>query len=607
MIEQQVHTKVTADASQANAEMGKFKKAIDDTGGAGTSLGQKVAKGLDSAVVALAKFNLAVGGVRAGIGLLHDGIDALRDVEAFHKLQAAVPVEVFERLDAATGRLFTKQQLLTVATKTLNADFKFTAGQMADVLNASRTLSERGYGPMEQIQEKLIKSVSKQGEGLDDFNLIIDKTKTGVERTNEVLAKLHGLAEDGSAVTDETRTIADMDRAFEDLAMTLKEDIVPILVQIVSLIHETIAGWDDMLGGIERRQAQLQRDKALADLERARTGSRFLGDVSAANDTQNQRDWLRTRGRETLSDAEYFSALQGDLGTPSSKWVGIAPQKSGSSAIPVYVVNAREVGEHTVEPWYTTGQGDFGAAAWDSSSLDVLEFQNANRMTDERQLANSANRRGLGQLRGQGSSFAGSGDLAAMADPLKQMKDDLADTSTVVGATYATLAAGMAAAVDAAITGGDSIVRAAAKASAGVLKSLAIEAIGKAGWYGVEALGYAIVGDAARATASAIAAGRYAAQAAALAGLAAGLGSLAGGGGGGSGGGVGSGGGYAATAGGGYAISGGGGGGGGHNITINIGGGVQDARQIANAVTEGLRQAERQGQRTTFGTTTFSG
>lgn len=604
MIEQQVHTKVTADASQANAEMGKFKKAVDDVGGAGASLGQKIAKGLDSAMTALAKFNLAIGGVQAGVGLLREGLDALRDVEAFHKLEAAVPVEVFERLDAATGNLFKKQQLLTVATKALNADFKFTAGQMADVLNASRTLSERGYGPMEQIQEKLIKSVSKQGEGLDDFNLIIDKTKSGVERTSEVLAKLHGLAQEGS-ITDETRTIAEMDRAFEDLAMTLKEDIVPIIVQLVSLIHETIAGWDDMLGGIERRQAQLQRDQARADLERTRTGLDFQIGLDEANNAQVRRDRLLYGRAAEYSDADYYAAMQADLGTPSTKWVGTSSAKGGAGVTPVYVVNAREVGEHTVEPWYSAGEGDFGAAAWDSSSLDVLDFQNANRMTDERQLANSANRRGLGQLRGQGSSFTGSGDLAAMADPLKQMKDDLADTNTVVGATYATLAAGMAAAVDAAITGGESITRAAARASAGVLKALAIEAIGKAGWYGVEALGYAIVGDAARATASALAAGRYAAQAAALAGLAAGLGSLAGGGGGASAAAPG-GGGFTATAGGGYAIPGGGGGGG-HNITIVVGGGVTDTKAIANAVTEGLRQAERQGQRTTFGTTTFSG
>ncbi len=604
MIEQQVHTKVTADASQANAEMGKFKKAVDDVGGAGRSLGQKVSDGLDMAVRALIKFNLAVGGVQAGIGLLREGLDALRDVEAFHKLEQAVPVEVFERLDAATGNLFKKQQLLTVATKALNADFKFTAAQMADVLKASRTLSDQGYGPMEQIQEKLIKSVSKQGEGLDDFNLIIDKTKSGVERTNEVLAKLHGLAEE-SSITDETRTIAEMDRAFADLAMTLKEDIVPIIVQLVSLIHETIAGWDDMLGGIERRQAQLQRDQALANLERTRTGAAFLGDVSGANDAQNKRDWLRVRGRETLSDADYFGALQGDLGTPSTKWVHSESPKTGG-ATPVYVVNAREVGEHTVQPWYQTGEGDFGAAAWDSSSLDVLDFENANRNTDERQLANSANRRGLGQLRGQGSSFTGSADLAGMSDPLKGMKDDLADTSTVVGATYATLAAGMAAAVDAAITGGDSIVRAAAKASAGVLKALAIQAIGKAGWYGVEALGYAIVGDEGRAAASLLAAARYATQAAALAGLASGLGSLAGGGGASAGGGGGASYAGAGAAGGGY-MTGGGGGGGAANITIVIGGGVTDTKSIANAVTEGLRQAERQGQRTTFGTTTFQG
>lgn len=608
MIEQQVHTKVTADAGQANAEMTKFKKAVDDIGGAGVSLGTKLARGLDGAAVALGKFNLALGGVQQIVGFIHTGMDALRDVDAFHKLERAVPVKTFEALDEATDRLYKKTDLLRFSTKALNSDFKFSTAQMADLLGAATTLSEQGYEPMNQIAEKLIKSVAKNGEGLDEYGIILDKTKSKTDQTTEALSKLHALAGQGLP-SDETRAIAEMDRSFEELSMTLKEDLVPILVAVVELIHDTITGWDDMLGGLEKKRARAAQRVAEENLARSRTGAEFVSDLADARDAGSEADYLRIRGYQTMGDADYANAVTAGLGTPQRSNIRGGPGKS-SGSIPVYVVNAAEVGGHDVDPFSPTADTDFGGAAWDSGALDDLERR------QEMPFRNAAwkKRNPLSGLNIGGESFQGNADLAGRADELHDLKQALNDTSTAAGASYAALSAGLGAAVDAAITGSDSIARAAARASSGVLKSLAIEATGKAGWYLVEAGAYALHGNAAQASASLVLAGEYAAKAGLLGTLAAGLNAASSSGGGGGGGGGGGRPGYGAgAAGGGYMSHGGGGGAQGINITVVVGEGFGGAaggdvsKQVADGVSRALRQAERQGSRRNYTTATYSG
>ena len=551
--------KVRADTSQAVKSLG----SLDSAWG-------KIGKTVDTVAVGLGKFNLALGGIERAVGAFKAGIDIIRDVDAFHKLERAVPVKIFEQLDEVTGQLYKKQDLLRFATKALNSDFKFSTTQMGDLLGAATALSAQGYGPMEQISEKLVKSIAKNGEGLDEYGIILDKTKPKIDVAKEALAKLHGIAESGT-ISEESRTIAEVDRAFEDMAMTLKENVVPILVQIVGLVHDTITGWDDMLGGLERKQARAAQRVAEDNLERARTGQAFQADLAAANTQRAEDDYLYLTGGRSYSDADYANAVTGGLGAPQRSAIRGGPGKSAGGVLPVYITNAREVGEHVVDPFSTTGEGDFGGSAWDSSALASLEAQQ--------------NRRGDLYANAQFDNDAG-------GDRLSRIKNQLGDTSTAAGAAYATLAGGITAAVDAAITGSDSIGKAAAKASAQILKSLAIEATGRAVYEGALAIGSLAMGDAKGATLHGLAAAKFAAAAAGLGVLSAGLNAAASGGGASAGG-------ASAAPGGGFASSRGGssGGEGGMTVVVNFGDGfVGDHDKVVDFIARAVRTSERSGR-----------
>jgi hypothetical protein len=574
--------RVRADTTQA-------VKSIDGV----SSAWSRVGKTLDTVAVGLGKFNLALGGIEKAIGAVKAGIDVIRDVDAFHKLERAVPVKVFEQLDEVTGQLYKKQDLLRFATKALNSDFKFSTTQMGDLLGAATALSAQGYGPMEQISEKLVKSIAKNGEGLDEYGIILDKTKPKIDVTNEALAKLHGIAESGT-ISEESRTIAEVDRAFESMAMTLKEDVVPILVQIVGLVHDTITGWDDMLGGLERKQARAAQRKAEEELARVQSGAEFYSGIQEAQMAGNEADFVRARGFETMSDADYANAMTAGLGTPQRSAVRGGPGKSEKGkAIEVYVSNAAEIGERVIGAGPGTG---FGASAWDTSELENLEARND--LLDRRVIAaRERERKAANPLSGMNiggeSIYGGNAELARLGDPLRNIKDQLGDTTTAAGAAYATLAGGITAAVDAAISGSDSIGKAAAKASAQILKSLAIEATGRAVYEGALAIGSLAIGDARGASMHGLAAAKFAAAAAGLGVLSAGLNAAASSGSGASAGGA------SSAPGGGFASSRGGssGGDGSQTIIVNFGDGfVGDHDKVVDFIARAVRTSERNGR-----------
>ncbi len=103
-----------------------------------------------------------------------------------------------------------------------------------------------------------------------------------------------------------------------------------------------------------------------------------------------------------------------------------------------------------------------------------------------------------------GAHDAALAGAAAKAKELEELQAKFADTSQATGAAYQTvmsgMAAGLSAAVDAAISGGDNIAKAAARASAGALKAVALEAGVKGlfataeGIFGLNPKGFAAAG-----------------------------------------------------------------------------------------------------------------
>jgi hypothetical protein len=198
---------------------------------------------------------------------------------------------------------------------------------------------------------------------------------------------------------------------------------------------------------------------------------------------------------------------------------------------------------------------------------------------------------GMGAM---GEAFAG-GAAKGVADKAKAMADfakDLQDTNTAIGASFSVVSAGITAAVDAAISGSESIGRAVMKASAMALKAIAIEQTVRALAAGALAIGSIATGNPAGAAAFGKQAAMHAAAAAAAGIGSAALGSAAGGGGG-----VASG--PSAAPGGGNArLSGGGGSSSGPATTnIHIHGKVSASthRQLGTEMSKALRRGKTSG------------
>lgn len=192
---------------------------------------------------------------------------------------------------------------------------------------------------------------------------------------------------------------------------------------------------------------------------------------------------------------------------------------------------------------------------------------------------------GFGRFGGSGM-YAANGNMPNVAGQqreIEKLNAALGDQTSAIGGSLAALTGGLTAAVDAAISGHESIGKAALKGAGAVLKSIALQATGYAAFEAAQAWVFP-----AAAALHLTAAAKMAGVAALTGVLAAGAGALAGGGGGG-----GARGSSAAT--GGYASrpSSGPGGQGGNTIIVNINGFYGDEKQAIPAIHRGLEKAEQ--------------
>lgn len=613
-IQETVGVKGSADFSQARAEVQGFKAAIDAVGQASTKMGVSVRDAVDWAGEALGKFNLAIGGVEKAFGLLKSGMAAAEEINQLERLERSLPIGAVDRLAAASEGLVSRQQTLRVSVRGMTGDFKLTEDQMGRVLHAAEAMAVRGFGTADEMATKLLESTVKfEQEGLAQLGIQFVKTGDRIADVNTLLGKYDEIVAETGPTDERTRHLAELNRAMEDLARWIKEVVAAAVNGIADMMHTGREGWNYLKNNWEnageytsfevtaRRKERLLhptengQDPAftMAMQDANNIGTRYQ---QKAEFDARAKEARRLRERTTYdpgdwagyTDEEYAAqfGLQGAPGNLVDRYGTIGhAYKAGPDR--AYSIPGGDVGEHT-----SYGRDNVASLALrTSAAADAGGFG----------LQGGLRGSGFAARPGMDTSEQGSYSYSGVNDNGDDsVQAALKNTSSAAGAAYASLSAGMAAAVDAAISGNESIGRAAAKGSAAVLKALAIEAIGKAGWYAAEALGYAISGNAAKATAALAAAGTYAAKAAALGGLAAGLGALAGGGGGSSGDTSGA----SSTAGGGFARpSSAGGQGGGETIVINIHSPVMGTpAQVAQQVHGAVRQAKRQGAREDYTT-----
>lgn len=617
---------VLADTSQAVKEMTKFldsqKKIEEQTKKSSGAISQFVS----GAAEGLSKFNLAVGGIEKAFGLLKGAMDTAFEVNRRDQMEKMLPTGAVGRLSAATDHLISRQDTLRLSVRGMTGDFKINEQQMAKVLEASVAFAQKGLGPASEIADKLLDGIAGKTRFLDDLGIAFKTTGTAAGDATELFAKMDAAINDpNNAVDQRTKELAALKDEMEQITLAIEKMIaaagrgIAAAARYATELGQNIGDFfsdqsgnflgSDQSSGATAIDKQRIRNERRDSLFGYRFGEKLLGRAGAAIASGRQdrdywanmsdEDYANTFGLQTpgnlvdrygtvghkydKKDKTDYTALWATqhkydylIGGGAEGTLGISQGSVGQvRPLDVVIMGIGKQGSFTLlDRAGVASQGDLLSRA-DSGSLA------------------SRGSRGLSQLRYGGESFSGNATLAGIAnggwanETSGLLKED----------SFSAMAAGINAAVLAAVDGSDAIGKASAKASATVLKSLAVEAVGRMAFEGALAIGALAMGDLKGAGLHGAAAAKYGIAAALMGSLGAGLGAVASGGGGASA--------SAGPAGGGFASATGGAssGNGPISVVVNVGYGFDgNSKQIEESVRRGVRAAQLKGGRSNYAT-----
>lgn len=607
-----VKIKVSADASQARAEMGKLARGVDDVGGKFSGLSKSFSSGLGSIAKGLGTFNLAFGGVVAGIGAIKSGLNFVKESAELNRLEKALPVGAFSRLEKATSGAIGRAEGLKLATRALSGDLKITSAQFDSVAKAAEAAERRGFGPAAENLDRMLDAFQKGNvQKLDDFGIAVEKTGNRMTDLANATAAFDRYASDTGPLDERTATIRKFEQALDKLGVVVRDIALAVFdfgASVIGVLKDIETGMDEAWAGAGDMAAQMEGYKNLGFdvlggglIDPMRRREAFLGKLSDAN----------APGGATGSGVAFGSlAAAGSAGAGGAAGARGGRGRGGGSYSPnAYEAGDREVSYDETEYMENGLHGRRGVERTWSPFERPQEPNGRPTSSFDRQLAGAGYQDPLiGRLGSmlEGSADGAPGGLGASynADsPMGSFLDMTAEKSKIAGEALGAFGNAATTAFAAALSGSESFGSAMKKASASALMSLSVE-------WGVRALGELAwgVSSLANPLTAATAPGHFAAAAkwgAAAAAAGAGAAALGSGGGGGRGGG---GGGGAGPAGGGFARpSGGQGGGGGDTIVINLGDGfIGNRQEVAEAIAGGVRDAKRRGARENF-TTSFKG
>ena len=425
-------------------------------------------------------------------------------------LEANVPVERLKMMQEATENAVQKIDLMKFSMRALAGESHVTEAGLDVVLKAANTLGDQGFGDTMENAEKLMHALrSGSAKELKDFGISLDETKDKGTLVNEMLEKFRSLADMDVNVDPNLKKIEIFQTAWKDSIVEIKQtvggfiewfgDAVGTITDLLAPIRKPDVG--AAIGAVTgQMQTDVYRMSGSGSMMSQAARNR-RGMVPMDPDRQQGFDW-------NWGPNLYVGAQNGNVPKPKT---------GGGGGKAPWNLNLGQVGAGV--DWQPT---DF----WGRSQDDINAQNNAGAAGDFFGGAAS----GFGSTRERSSGLFGTA-FAGIEEQQAKMADftaKLQDQHTLIGAGYATLTAGIGAAVDAAITGNESIGKAFAKATAIALKSIAIESTARAVFEGAMALGSLAIYDSAGAAKHGLAAAQYAA-AAVVAGVgAAALGSASG-------------------------------------------------------------------------------
>jgi replicative DNA helicase len=279
-ISEDVVAKFKADTSGLEAGAKRAAGAMGGLGNAAHSAASAGSKALDGMTAGLLKFNLAVGAAQTAMGAVGKIMDAAEFAGQVRNLERLVSPDLVGRLQAASNGTIDRMTLMKEAAKSLNAQMKMTPEQMELIVKGATALGQR-FGNTEQTLEKLFKAFRKGETGeLREFGFAIDTTATRTVQFAQVFGELkRTISETGpmDKQTEATRQFrVQMEEGMQSLRVGLAQ-LMPVLVATVGTITEMVR----MLGLIDDDTVDGKASDMAMD--RANKRARAEGDPSAAS------------------------------------------------------------------------------------------------------------------------------------------------------------------------------------------------------------------------------------------------------------------------------------------------------------------------------------
>lgn len=236
-----VITTYTADTADFVAGSKKMQTAVKETAKAEDEAGKAREKHGQGAVDWLGKMGAAYLGFSK---LASDAMKLATDSTERMRMATAAGSINIDKLSAASAGLFSTMQLTTLAAQTQHGAFKLTEAQMITVAKAARELTREGFA-QDEVMKKLTETfVKSEAEGLKDFGIRIDSTKTKTEQMTEAMSQLKMKADIvGDSAANASEEFTGSTVKMSDAIDKIKDSLGRLVIQLgplVSLIADAV-------------------------------------------------------------------------------------------------------------------------------------------------------------------------------------------------------------------------------------------------------------------------------------------------------------------------------------------------------------------------------
>lgn len=544
-IKQSVIGKIKIDPGNSQRKIEELHGKIRGLGAEGPKLGEAMRKGFDAAKAAAAQFQAGLGAVGGVLSKFQGALDVAKFAGEVKLLERSLPTGALARLSEATRGTVSDLELMRVAAKAMNGDFALTTEQMAKVMEAAQALSQRGYGSVTQVSEKLVDALAKGVNKLDDFGISLEKSGDRATDLSNAFAKFNEIIINTAPMDAQTESIRRQQTAIDNLNVSLK-------TRLGLIVGGALTGVEDFAGDVGLRWALMDvpageewetayaQHQAFNNAQGGDATYRATKAAEARRAAEAKRKEAEARAREAA--AHPWTQLANTLKAGENARAArkqLAGKSGGGAAMPTGGISLADMLGGTANWIGSLGVAGSTRSAWTGADADANWLGNdpgAGALGGIGRIFGGVGGGLAGGLGGAGGGLAGgTGLLGADVTPQQQLAEHmkkLANETEAAGAAFGVFNSGFAAMIDAAITGNESIAKAFSRAAAAKAKAIAVEAGLDAAKYGYMAIAALAMGDVPGATAYGLAAAKAAALAVGAGAASAGLGALAGGGGG---------------------------------------------------------------------------